>query len=156
MDAILDTSVIVELFKGNRSVIEKLSRDLVYGISVITLFELHCGTLKEREEIFLEKMPKLSYDADSAKLAGKIYRELKRDGRVPKVKDLLIASSAIASDKILITRDSDFEIFKKIEISKILKKLKFQNFDFQIFFDRFFFSIENLFDRFFFDRNFSR
>jgi len=113
MDAILDTSVIIELFKGNRSVVERLRRDFVYGISVVTLFELHCGTLKEREEIFLDKIPKLSYEENSAKLAGKIFRELRKEGKMPKVKDLLIASSAIASDKILITRDSDFEIFRK-------------------------------------------
>ena len=113
MDAILDTSVIIELFKENRSVVERLRRDFVYGISAVTLFELHYGTLKEREEIFLDKIPKLSYDENSAKLAGKIFRELKKEGKMPKVKDLLIASSAIASDKILITRDSDFEVFRK-------------------------------------------
>lgn len=79
MDAILDTSVVIELFKGNKSVLDKLSRDFSYGISIITLFELHCGTLKEREEIFLERIPKLSYEEDSARIAAKIYRELKRE-----------------------------------------------------------------------------
>ncbi len=113
MDAILDTSVIIELFKGNREILEKLSRDLVYGISVITLFELYCGMLKEREEIFLDKMPKLNYDENSARLAGRIFRELRKDGKTPKVKDLFIASSTIASDKVLITKDSDFEIFRR-------------------------------------------
>ena len=113
MDAILDTGVIIELFKGNKDVLDRLSKDLVYGISVITLFELHCGNLKDREEIFLEKIPKLSYDENSARLAGKIYRELRSEGKIPKVRDLLIASSAIASDKVLITRDSDFEVFRK-------------------------------------------
>ena len=29
-----------------------------------------------------------------------IFRELKRNGKIPKVKDLLIASSAIANDKL--------------------------------------------------------
>ena len=112
MDAILDTSVIIELFKGNREVLEKLSRDTVYGISVITLFELYCGTLKEREEIFLDRVPKLNYDESSARLAGKIFRELRKE-RTPKAKDLFIASSAIASGKVLITKDSDFEVFKR-------------------------------------------
>ena len=113
MDAILHTCIIIELFKGNREILEKMTRELVYGASVISLFELDCGTLKGREEIFLEKIPKLSYDQNSAKLSGKIFRELRKEGKMPKVKDLLIASSAIASDKILITRDSDFEIFRK-------------------------------------------
>jgi len=113
MDAILDTSVIIEIFRGNKDVIDKLSKDLEYGISVITLFELYCGRLKEREEIFLEKVPKLSFDEKSAKLAGKIYKELKSKGKVPKVKDLLISASAIAHDLLLITIDRDFELFRK-------------------------------------------
>ena len=32
---------------------------------------------------------------------------------MPKVKDLLIASSAIANSKVLFTTDSDFEIFRE-------------------------------------------
>ena len=111
MDAILDTSVIIDLFRGDEKLLEELPKKLVYGVSTITLFELHCGRLKEREEVFLEKLPKLDFDADSAKLAGKIYRSLKQDGKIPKVKDLLIASSAIAHDLTVMTRDKDFEIF---------------------------------------------
>lgn len=112
MDAVLDTSVIIDLFKGDRELLEKLPRNLVYGVSVITLFELYCGSLKEKEEIFLEKMPKFVYNDTAAKLAGKIFRSLKKNGKVPKVKDLLIASSAIANDLVIVTRDKDFEIFK--------------------------------------------
>ncbi|MBO8180814.1 MAG: type II toxin-antitoxin system VapC family toxin [Archaeoglobus sp.] len=120
MDAILDTSVIIDLFKGDRELLEKLPKDLVYGISVISIFELHCGSLKEREEVFLEKMPKLAYDEVAAKLAVKIFKSLKKNGKVPKVKDLLIASSAIANDLAVVTRDRDFEIYRafglKVEI----------------------------------------
>ncbi len=72
-----------------------LPKEVVYGISVISLFELYCGSLKEREKIFLEKVPKLNFDESSARLAGKVYRDLKREGRTPKVKDLLIASSTM-------------------------------------------------------------
>jgi len=117
MDAILDTSVVIELFRGNRRVLEALPKDLIYGISVITLFELYCGSLKEREEIFLEKIPKLNFDERSAKLAGKIYRELRKEGKVPKVKDLLISASAIAHDKLLITADRDFDVFRKFGLN---------------------------------------
>ena len=51
MDAILDTSVIIDLFRGDEELLEELPKKLVYGVSTITLFELHCGRLKEREEI---------------------------------------------------------------------------------------------------------
>jgi len=120
MDAILDTSIIIDLFKGDRDLLEKLPKNFIYGISVVTLFELHCGNLKEREELFLEKMPKISLEESSARLAGKIFRSLRKEGKIPKVKDLLIASSAIANDLVVVTRDRDFEIFKsfglKVEV----------------------------------------
>jgi len=115
MDAVLDTSVVIEIFRGNKRVAEKILSEssTVYGISVITFFELQCGKLKEREEIFLENIPKLDFDEKSARFAGSIYRNLKSKGRMPKVKDLFIASSAIANSKTLFTTDSDFEIFRK-------------------------------------------
>ena len=114
MDAILDTSVIIEVFKGNEKVLNTLLREnLVLGIATITLFELYCGSLKEREKLMLEKLPKLEFDEKSAKIAGEIYRDLRRKGKLPPAKDLLIAANAVANDKILITCDKDFYIFKE-------------------------------------------
>ena len=117
MDAILDTSVIIEIFKGNKRILDELKKNktAVYGISVITLFELYCGSLKEREELFLEKIPKLCFDEKSAKFAGKIYRDLKTNGKTPKVKNLLIASSAIAHSKTLYTCDSDMRCLRGMD-----------------------------------------
>ena len=58
---------------------------------------------------------RLGFDERSAKFADNIT-DLERQGKVPKL-DLFIASSAIVSSKILITSDSDFEIFKKTVLS---------------------------------------
>ena len=87
--------------------------NMEYGISTITLFELHCVKLKPKEELMIEKIPKLPFDEASAKLAGSIYRDLKRMGRTPSAKDLLIAASTIAHDKLLVTLDADFEVFRR-------------------------------------------
>ncbi len=123
MDAILDSSVIIEIFRGNREILDELERrKLTYGISTITLFELHCGRLKEREELMIEKLPKLPFDEGSARTAGRIYRDLKRKGKLPPAKDLLIAATAIAHDKLLMTLDHDFLLFRdyglKVELLK--------------------------------------
>jgi len=122
MDAILDTSVIIELFRGNEKVLRELQsrEDTVYGISVITLFELYCGSLKEKEKLFLEEIPKLGFDEKSAKYAGMIYKELREKGKTPKVKDLLIASSAIAHSKILYTCNSDFSLFREYGLKLVV------------------------------------
>ncbi len=123
MDAILDTSVIIEVFKGNSKVVKSLPSEWVYGLSAITVFELYCGTLKEKEELMIEKLPKLHFDEKSAKIAGEIYRDLKKKGNLPPAKDLLIAANAIAHDKMLVTCDKDFELFTEYGLKvKIIKK----------------------------------
>jgi len=62
--------------------------------------------------VFLERIPKLEFEESAAKLAGMIYRDLKAKGKLPKVKDLLIASSSIAKSKKLFACDSDFKLFE--------------------------------------------
>jgi len=69
----------------------------------------------------LERSPKLDFDEKCAKFAGRIYRNLK--SKIPKVGDLLIASSAIAHSKILYTCDSDFETFKEYGL-RVVTQLK--------------------------------
>ena len=124
MDAILDTSIIIEIFRGNNKIIAQLlNKELIVGLSAITLFELYCGTLKEKEELMLEKLPKLEFDEKSAKIAGKIFRDLKKKGKLPPAKDLLIAANAIAHEKLLFTCDKDFEIFREYGLKvEVLEK----------------------------------
>jgi len=98
MDAVFDMNV-TEVFRGNLDELKK-----VYGISVITLFELCCGNLKKREELFLEKIS-LCSDEKSAKFAGE---DLKMKSKTSKVKDLFIVSD---HSMTLYTCD-DFEKFK--------------------------------------------
>jgi len=113
MDGFLDTSVVIEIFCGNRKVIERLEAEKTYYIPTIVLFELYCAHLKEREELMLEMMPKVEFDENSAKVAGAIFRDLKKKGKKPPFRDLLIASTAIAHNAELYTCDIDFERFKE-------------------------------------------
>ncbi|MFO7967197.1 MAG: type II toxin-antitoxin system VapC family toxin [Archaeoglobaceae archaeon] len=124
MDAVIDTSVVIEIFGGNKTILNDLrDRELTYGITTITLFELYCGTLKEKEELMIEKLPKLEFEERSAKIGGEMFRDLKTKGRVPPAKDLLIAATAIAHDKSLLTCDRDFEVLSEYGLqSEKLKK----------------------------------
>ena len=103
MDAVFDMNV-TEIFRGNLDELKK-DKTVIYGISVITLFELCCGNLKERGELFLEKIFKLCSDEKSAKFAGE---DLKKKSKTSKVKDLFIVSD---HSMTLYTCD-DFEKFK--------------------------------------------
>jgi hypothetical protein len=113
MDVILDTSIIVEIFEG-KPILEYLSkyRDRIFGITSITEFELFCVSLKEREIIMLDNLPTLNFDKKSARIAGFMFRDLKKAGKIPKIKDLLIAAICIANNKKLVTKDRDFEKFR--------------------------------------------
>jgi tRNA(fMet)-specific endonuclease VapC len=123
MDGLLDTSVVIELFGGNRKVIEGLSPGGTYALPTIVLFELYCGSLKEREELMLEMIPKVEFNGEAAKIAGAIFRDLMKKGQRPPFKDLLIAATAIAHNSVLFTCDRGFERFKEYGLNvKILEK----------------------------------
>ncbi len=124
MDKLLDTSVVIEVFGGNRKVIEQLyQNNVTYSLPTIVVFELYSGHLKEREELMMEMMPKVEFDEESAKVAGKIFRDMLKKGKRPPIKDLLIASTAIAHNMELITCDRGFERFKEYGLKvKILEK----------------------------------
>ncbi|WP_297069722.1 type II toxin-antitoxin system VapC family toxin [Thermococcus sp.] len=112
MDGLLDTSVVIELFGGNRKVIEGLSPGGTYALPTIVVFELYCGHLKEREQLMVEMMPKVEFNEEAAKIAGAIFRDLMKKGQRPPFKDLLIAATAIAHNLVLFTCDRSFERFR--------------------------------------------
>ncbi|WP_456421042.1 type II toxin-antitoxin system VapC family toxin [Thermococcus sp.] len=123
MAELLDTSVVIELFKGNQKVSVQLSEDAEYALPSIVLFELLCGNLKPRQRLVLEKMPVLDFDRASAEIAGEIFRDLMSKGLRPPTKDLLIASTGIAHNATLYTCDADFERFKEYGLKvKVLER----------------------------------
>jgi len=113
MDLILDTSIIIEIFGGNETVREHLKNhgNRVFGITSITEFELFCADLKEKEAIMLDSLETCDFDKKAGRIGGYIFKDLKKAGKMPKIKDLLIAATCIANNKKLITGDGDFESF---------------------------------------------
>ncbi len=115
MDLILDTSIIIEIFGGNERVHEHLKNyeNKVFGITSVTEFEMFCVDLNEREVIMPDSLETCDFDKKAGRIGGYIFKDLKKAGRMPKIKDLLIAATCIANNKKLITGDGDFESFKK-------------------------------------------
>ena len=123
MAQLLDTSVVIELFKGNTIVSSQLPQKEDYALPSIVLFELLCGRLKPRQRLALEKMPVVNFDRASAEVAGEIFKDLASKGRRPPTKDLLITATAIAHNMTLYTCDRGFERFKEYGLKvKILEK----------------------------------
>ena len=115
MDLILDTSLIIEIFGGNERVRKHLKNlgNKVFGITSVTEFELFCVDLKEKEAIMLDSLEACDFDKKAGRIGGYIFKDLKKAGKMPKIKDLLIAATCIANNKKLITGDGDFEAFRK-------------------------------------------
>ena len=122
MEAVLDTSVIIAVAKNDKKVIEGLEsfRGWKFYITSITNFELKVGLLSERERALLEAIPKLPFDERASDIASELFKNLKAKGRIPSLKDLFIASIAIANNKPLITCDTDFEAFEENGLRVIL------------------------------------
>ena len=110
---LLDTDVLIEILKENR--VEELKDSC---LSVITLIEFLRGIKNEKERRIvkenLEKMVKIVGIENKAILVySKIYRELKKEGKLLSDADLLQASLAIANDLRLVTKN--IKHFKRLE-----------------------------------------
>lgn len=121
---LLDTSFIVDLFKGSDSA-KSLLRELKgknVATTVVSLYEILSGThrlrLKEEEKHFsrfFSTVRLLSFDRSGAEEAARIMGDLMRVGKQVNALDTIIAGIAIANQvEAIITRDADF-----LEVSKV-------------------------------------
>ncbi len=65
-------------------------------------------------------MPKLFFDEKASDIASELFKNLKLKGKIPKLKDLFIASIALAKNKPVITIDRDFLIFTELGLKVFL------------------------------------
>ena len=101
----LDTSFLIELVKGNpqtRLDIQKIEAE--YALSTVTIFEMWAG--KKTEENLLAAISEftlLDFNFESAKLAGTIYKELRKRGVSLDMRDVFIAAICIKNNFELLT-----------------------------------------------------
>ena len=80
------------------------------------------GIVSEKEKAIVDALPKLSFDEKASNIAAEIFKALQKRGKIPKLKDLFIASIALANNIPLFTCDKDFEVFKEFGLKLILIK----------------------------------
>lgn len=113
---LLDTSVVIPLFRGEKSVQERLEQAERVFLSAVVLGELHYGAegsdrpAEQLDEIraFAGICTPLTCDAETAEQYGRIKHSLRRRGRPIPENDLWIAATAIQHALVLITRDDHF------------------------------------------------
>jgi len=128
---VLDTDIIVAFLRGQDDVVKKIRELYENGIPIstasITAFELFKGaygsTHPEKKaddiEILLEDLNILYFDMKSSRIAGKIYSQLKKEGKLIDILDQFIASIAIANNEKIITRNvKHFSHISNVTIDK--------------------------------------
>jgi len=124
----IDTSVIISFLRGERKAVELLEKvegELCSGY--VCLAELYEGVARSKQEKAVEKgvidffnslSEVYSLDIETAKNFGQIRAELKRGGKVIEDLDILLASTCVTYDLILVTYNPKH--FKRVKNLKIL------------------------------------
>ena len=129
----LDTTFLIDVIHGEKKV-EELEDELDNGSNKIFITSLSIAELikglnlkknsifvntKEKEKIkyFISEIDILSFDKESAIIAGEIEADLINHGEIIGVEDIMIASICIKNNERLITRNKKH--FEKIKDLKI-------------------------------------
>lgn len=123
----LDTDILIEYFRGNEKIknrIENLSDKDSVGITWLSFYEFFKGIFvsgKLEEEKFLRELFEssliLESSYESTRIGGEIYATLKRKGRLINDADILIASIVKRHEAILVTNNVSH--FSRIEGLKV-------------------------------------
>lgn len=112
---ILDTSVLVAVERGREPLDELIDDDDDVSISAVSAAELWVGVeladtrRRARRATFVEQVlstiPVEDYDLETASVHARLLAHARRAGRPRGAHDLLIAATAIARRRELVTRD---------------------------------------------------
>ena len=127
---ILDTNALVALLKGMSDANETFRRleetDNELSTTIISAYELIRGAYvsstpeKNIAEVqdLLSNMQVLDLTLEACEEAAKIYRQLRKSGRLIGENDMLIAGIVKASSGTLLTRDAHFKIVDGLDTMK--------------------------------------
>ena len=123
----LDTDILIEHFRGNKKIKDKIksfSSDDIIGVTWLSFYEFFKGIFlsgKLEEESFLQKLFDTSLvlesSYESAKIGGEIYASLKKMGQLINDADILIASIVKSHEATLVTNNVSH--FSRIDGLKI-------------------------------------
>ncbi len=124
----LDTNIITAFLKNDLRVVQRISDYLELfeklTINIISYYEILRG-LKDlgneeklkRFEGFIQENELVSIGKDTVEKAAEIYADLKKEGNLIEDADILMASTAIVEDLVLIT--NNIKHFKRVKDLRI-------------------------------------
>ena len=126
MSLVFDTSIILELERGNKEIINKIKKYLNYypdpaQISFMTYFEIYYGLRNKNEKNkdlaigYLNMFKILEVTKKTAEIMSSLKHSQEKKGIQMSLTDLFIASQVIENNLILVTMDKDFERIDNME-----------------------------------------
>ncbi len=123
---LLDTSVIVEIFKGDMGIADKVNSLGEFAVCTIVLGELRTGinrVANKQKHLkmldgFLELCEVMVVDSDTAGHYGSIMAALHRKGRPIPTNDVWIAACAARYGCTVVTTDKHFQEIDGIKVQK--------------------------------------
>jgi predicted nucleic acid-binding protein len=126
MTLILDTSILIDLEKGEKVTIEKLKNlaqlyPIPAEITFVTEFEFILGIKKrnpknkEKALAFLNNFSVFHTTSKTASILANLKEKYDRKGLPLPLADLLISALAIENTRILVTKDKDFENIEELK-----------------------------------------
>ncbi len=124
--AVVDTSVLVDFFRGDERAVSGVMRLLSEGTpytTAVTLFEFFVGVdpasrRGQNARKLFDRLSVLPLDSNAALLAASIARDLSRAGRPIGTGDVLIAGIALANRLPVMTSNVDH--FRRVGRLKVL------------------------------------
>ena len=125
MTLVLDTNILIELYRGNKKVIE-IIKGLISmhpenpAITFANFSEFYLGMLgkreieRERALLFLGKFTLLNTARESSKIFSELKYALGKEGKAVPDMDILIASLVLERGMTLLTMDKHFERIEKL------------------------------------------
>lgn len=124
----LDTSFIIDLLRGDKSIKNKLKQlekplkiTTTSVMEIITGSELSNNKSSEKEKIkeLLQSLIVVPFDKKCAIKAGVIEAKLIKSGKRIEIEDVMIAATAIVNNDVLVTRNiKHFEKIKDLKIER--------------------------------------
>jgi tRNA(fMet)-specific endonuclease VapC len=120
----LDTNIIIDLFKGNKSIADKIDQAKNIYLPVPALGELYLGAENsdrkqhhlQQINMLLKLVQVLNTSEQTAEVYGSIKTHLKRQGKPIPENDIWIAALAKEHNLPVVTRDNHFKHIPDLKI----------------------------------------
>ena len=123
----IDSDILIEFLRNNSQIVSKINRLKNSGenlaITSINSFELFkgisaiSGMPKEKIAEFISNFSLYNFDYDSSRKAAEIFNDLKKNGDIIELPDIMIASIALTNNESIFTNNKKhFERIKELNL----------------------------------------